>query len=69
MIATLEFTIGLKMFWSDLTLPPINLYSFPIQQDFIRRQVRIAATYVSPRNSKYSNTNAVDKLYKSRSNN
>lgn len=69
MIATLEFKIGLKMFWSDLILPPINLYSFPIQQNFIRRQARIAATYVSPKNSKYLNSNAVDKLYKSRSNN
>ena len=69
MIATLEFTIGLKMFWSDLTLPPINLYTFPIQQDFIRRQASIAAAYISPKHTRYQNENKVDKFYKSRSSN
>jgi len=69
MIATFEFTIGLKMLWSDIKFPPINLYSFPIQEEFIRRNAQRAVNCVSSKTKRQIALSNIGKFYKSRSKN
>lgn len=57
------------MLWSDIKFPPINLYSFPIQEEFIRRNAQRAVNCISSKTKRQIALSNIGKFYKSRSKN